>query len=165
MYKLTIKHLETGKLKEIKFNTKEEMELYKNFYIVFHGWDKPQKWVLERFLKEEERKYIVTKQERLGQNKQPQTWYLIRPKYNFVDVKQIDDKGEYDWEELRRKRDFFLQLTDYTQLADCPLDTKTKQLYREYRQFLRNLPLCYNDESISKANVMTFEAWREFYKK
>lgn len=165
MYKLKIKHLTSGEVKEIKFNTKEEMELYKQYHIVFHGWDKPQKWVLERFLKEEERKYITASQERLGQNKKPQTWYLVKPEYNFVDEKYIDDQLVHDWEVLREKRDFALAQTDYTQLADCSLSTKIKQLYREYRSFLRSLPLCYNDESINKAKVMTFEEWAEFYKK
>ena len=165
MYKLKIKHLESGAINEVKFNTKEEMELYKQYHIVFHGWDKPQKWVLDRFLKEEERKYIAASQERIGQNKKPQTWYLVKPEYNFAEELQIEDQTLYDWEVLRLKRDFALAYTDYTQLADCPLSTKIKQLYREYRAFLRNLPLCYNDESIGKFKVMTFEEWADFYKK
>lgn len=162
MLKLTIKHLETGKLKEVTFNTKDEMELYKNYHIVFHGWDKPQKWVLQRFLKEDERKYVVTTQERIGQNKKPQTWYLVRPEWNFVTEQELD-ATQCNWDILRLKRDFILSSTDYTQLADCPLDSKTKQLYREYRQFLRNLTLNYNDESIDKAKVMSFDEWSEFF--
>jgi hypothetical protein len=165
MYKLKIKHLNTGEIKELTFNTEEELELYKNYHIVFYGWDRPQKWVLERFLKEEERKYIAASQERIGQNKKPQTWYLVKPEYNFVDEKHIEDKVLYDWEVLRQKRDFVLSMTDYTQLADCPFSSKIKQLYREYRSFLRNLPLCYSDETIDKAKVMTFEEWAQFYGK
>lgn len=161
MYKLLLKHLPTGKTKEVEFSTKEEMELYKNYHITFHGWDRPQKWILGRFLKEEDKKYVVAEQER---NKQ--MWYLVRPEWNFNEV-QPDKEEEIKgcWERLRYKRNALLLDTDYTQLADCPLNSKQKAVYREYREFLRNITNNYNDESIERAKVMSFEEWKEFFKK
>lgn len=66
------------------------------------------------------------------------------------------------WYFLRQKRDKFLQETDKTQLSDFPLDTKTRGLYKEYRQYLRNLPKMFNNETIKNAKVKTFEEWYEF---
>lgn len=166
MYKLFLRNLPTGKLKEIEFNNKEEMDLYKQYHITFYGWDKPQKWVHERFIKPEEKKYIVSEQEKPGPNKSIQKWYLVRPEWNFIDAELDPSEAQVtDWHTLRIKRDWVLKETDYTQLADSSLDSKTKLMYREYRQFLRNLPMCYNDESINRATVMTFEEWCIFYQK
>jgi len=161
MYKLLLRNLSSGKLKEIEFSTKEEMELYKKYHSVFHAWDRPQKWIHERFLPEEDKKYIVAEQ-----IKNKQKFYLIRPEWNFNDVQpDRDEELAQDWAKLRIKRDILLAETDCTQLADYPLDSKAKALYRDYRQFLRNITNNYNDESIHRATVMSFEEWLEFFKK
>jgi hypothetical protein len=166
MYKLFLRHLPTGKVKEIEFNNKEEMDLYKKYHITFHGWDKAQKWVHERFIKEEERKYIVSEQEKSGPNKSAQKWFLVRPEWNFVDIEIDPEKAiVVDWDTLRAKRDWMLKETDHSQLAYATFDSATKGKYREYRTYLRNLPLNFNEESIGSAIVMTFDEWREFFRK
>lgn len=68
------------------------------------------------------------------------------------------------WYRLREKRDRFLQETDKTQLADFPIDTKLRGLYREYRTYLRDLPKLFNDETIKTAKVKNFEEWLEWKK-
>lgn len=40
---------------------------------------------------------------------------------------------------LRQKRNYILANTDWTQLADSPLDDKTKEEYRAFRQALRDI--------------------------
>ena len=64
------------------------------------------------------------------------------------------------WKELRSKRDELLRNTDYTQLADAPIDSTTKRLYREYRAYLRKLPTSYNDEYIRQYKIETFKEWK-----
>lgn len=58
---------------------------------------------------------------------------------------------------LRKDRDNMLRCTDFTQLADAPLNSEQKNNYREYRKFLRELPSKHNDSSILNAKVPTFE--------
>lgn len=68
------------------------------------------------------------------------------------------------WYRLREKRDRLLQETDKTQLADFPIDTKLRGLYREYRVYLRDLPKLFNEETIKTAKVKSFEEWLEWKK-
>ena len=42
--------------------------------------------------------------------------------------------------QIRRERNKRLTATDFTQLADAPLDSTQKQAMRDYRQALRDLP-------------------------
>lgn len=67
-----------------------------------------------------------------------------------------------NWTLLRAKRNKFLADTDKTQLADYPIDTKQRTKYRDYRQYLRDLPKLYNDSTVSKAKVKTFDEWLEW---
>jgi hypothetical protein len=44
------------------------------------------------------------------------------------------------WDTVRRQRDGLLMMSDWTQLADAPLDATAKQNWVNYRQSLRDLP-------------------------
>lgn len=66
------------------------------------------------------------------------------------------------WTLLRAKRNQLLEQTDKFMLSDFPLDTSQRTKYKEYRQYLRNLPKMYNDESIKVAKVKNFEQWLDF---
>lgn len=66
------------------------------------------------------------------------------------------------WKILRVKRNKLLDQTDKTQLADFPADTKTRKKYKEYRDYLRNLPKMYSDENIENAKVKSFDEWLEW---
>jgi len=162
VYWIKIRNLSNNEVKQIEFETKEERDLYKQYHIVFHGWDKPQRWVHEKHLKEEDKALIKNTQVKKGQDGKNHTWYLIRPEFNFI--KEAENEID-QWQLLREKRDFMLSSTDWTQLADSPLDTKIRQMYRDYRQFLRNLTLNYTDKSIEKHKVFTFDEWRDFFKR
>jgi hypothetical protein len=48
-----------------------------------------------------------------------------------------DATNEQKWEQIRLWRNEELRLTDYTQLADAPVD---QEAWAEYRQALRDLP-------------------------
>lgn len=62
---------------------------------------------------------------------------------------------------LRLQRNKLLEETDKTQLSDFPIDTKLRGKYKEYRQYLRDLPKLFNTETVKTAKVKTFEEWLE----
>ena len=45
---------------------------------------------------------------------------------------------------LRKERNILLAQTDWTQVSDSPLDTEPTDIWRKYRQALRDLPLSAN---------------------
>ena len=45
---------------------------------------------------------------------------------------------------LRKERNILLAQTDWTQVSDSPLDTEPTDMWRKYRQALRDLPLSAN---------------------
>lgn len=68
------------------------------------------------------------------------------------------------WQALRIKRNVLLQETDKFMLPDFPIDTKTRGLYREYRQYLRDCPKLFDDENIKQAQIKEFSKWLEWKK-
>lgn len=67
-----------------------------------------------------------------------------------------------NWAALRSAREAILRDTDWTQLADAPVTTSERTMYREYRQYLRDLPTQYNAESIHLWKVKSFEEWKNW---
>lgn len=68
------------------------------------------------------------------------------------------------WHVLREKRNRLLAETDKYMLSDFPVDTRTRGLYRDYRQYLRNLPKMFDNITVKTAKVKTFEEYIEFRK-
>ena len=62
---------------------------------------------------------------------------------------------------LKKQALVHLRKTDWTQVADEPLDMEAKKEYREYRQYLRNIDLIWKNRQITEPKVMKFEEWRE----
>lgn len=99
------------------------------------------------------------------------TFYLTPDQYNqddhdyFAWVNQgnvaIETPDEVSFEEyfsrLRKEREVKLAQTDFSQLADAPFTSEEKMQYRSYREYLRNLPLQYNNSNIENYSVKTFE--------
>lgn len=59
-----------------------------------------------------------------------------------------------------KKRDLFLQKTDFTQLADAPFSSAEKTEFRDYRDYLREFPTLFQNGQILQFKVMTFEEWK-----
>lgn len=66
------------------------------------------------------------------------------------------------WYLLRAKRDKLLLETDKYMLSDFPIDTKTRGLYKDYRNYLRGLPKMFSEETIKTAKVKSFLQWQDF---
>lgn len=102
-------------------------------------------------------------------------WVLVPPEVEGADkiydadtetVRAKTDaeiKAEYDavvlsdaWMNLRQQRDIFLRDTDAYMASDRPATTNMP----EYREYLRDLPENYDDESIlEQDSVMTFDEY------
>ena len=57
-----------------------------------------------------------------------------------LSAKSEEDKLKLELERVVRKRDKVLQESDWTQLADAPLDNVSKRKFRAFRHYLRDLP-------------------------
>jgi len=75
----------------------------------------------------------------------------------YIKLEEDYRESEKRFREIRAERDELLRNTDYTQLADAPMDSKTKKLYREYRDYLRRLPSLLDDKVVLKYNIKSFK--------
>ena len=66
------------------------------------------------------------------------------PTEDEVDKKLKELQADEPMELLREERNIRLAQTDWTQVSDSPLDTAPTNIWRKYRQALRDLPLSAN---------------------
>ena len=59
--------------------------------------------------------------------------------------------------EVRAERDELLLVTDRYMLADFPVAEDERELYRQYRQYLRDVP---EQEDFPDEAIKTFEEWK-----
>ena len=76
---------------------------------------------------------------------------------------QIVEIPEATIEELsaqkRSERDALLKATDVYMLIDFPISDEERELYKQYRQYLRDLP---EAESFPEVDVMSFKEWGQW---
>ena len=60
--------------------------------------------------------------------------------------------------EVRAERDELLLVTDRYMLADFPVAEDERELYRQYRQYLRDISA---EEGFPDISVLTFAEWKE----
>jgi len=66
------------------------------------------------------------------------------PTEDEVDKKLKELQADEPMALLRKERNKLLAQTDWTQVSDSPLDTEPTDIWRKYRQALRDLPLSAN---------------------
>ena len=66
------------------------------------------------------------------------------PTEDEVDKKLKELQADEPMALLREERNIRLAQTDWTQVSDSPLDTEPTNIWRKYRQALRDLPLSAN---------------------
>jgi len=100
----------------------------------------------KKYILEEEDKKLAEKRLKLLEN---------------LSISCEEDKLKLELRRLREDRDVLLKETDWTQLADNPLDSNKRKEYRKYREYLRNLP-----EDIKKGKLerklMEFDGWKKW---
>jgi hypothetical protein len=76
-----------------------------------------------------------------------------------IEIEDSADRFEVEesYRKLRQERDGILKSLDYTQLPDAPFSSEERRYFREYRQYLRDLPTKhYNDTSVHNYKIMNF---------
>lgn len=81
-------------------------------------------------------------------------WQLINGQYRI---------GGLTSEELsaqkRSERDTMLKATDVYMLIDFPISDEQRELYKQYRQYLRDLPTI---ENFPEVEIMSFKEWQQW---
>ncbi len=160
MYKLIIKNAGSEEEEIKEFESSELAVLYRDYHLAFGQWNSVVKWVQESHLTEEQRRFIVDEKTELINGKISRLYKLSEG--IELKIEEVDKVGkEYFWKCLRQTRNYFLDSTDWTQLADAEIDTEQRKEYRSYRSYLRILPKLYDDSTIFNAKVYDFEDWKK----
>ena len=170
MYWIKILHNSTKKESTIEFDNREEALLFRDYHIKFSAWGKTESWLAEKYISPLHKKLIVAEKIEHAFNSKKEAvevkYFKISPEYKYLGDNLGTIETELFWDKFRKERNKALRDSDCAMLADFPLTTNNSRvLYREYREFLRNLPLNYNDSTISNYKVMSFEEWKEFFRK
>ena len=80
------------------------------------------------------------------------SWYLK----GYAPEKPTEQKEA----EIRAVRNQYLEQTDKFMIADYPITDEERELYRQYRTYLRTYPEC---RDWYKANPKTYEEWYALY--
>jgi len=158
MHKLIVRQ---GEIEQVlEFETSELAQLYRDYHLAFGHWNGICKWVEEKHITPENKRFAVDERTELINGEIVRYFKLsegIELKIEEVTSNSISEV----WKILRRKRNEFLEFTDWTQLADCALTTEEKKEYRAYRSYLRTIPILYDDSNVVYAKVYSFEDWKK----
>jgi hypothetical protein len=118
------------------------------------------KWVEEKKILPDQKRFIVDEKTELVNGEIVRFYKLSEG----LEIKVEEASGNSIsgcWNIFREKRNKMLQLTDWTQLSDCELTIEDRKEFRGYRNYLRTLPVLYNDSTIIHAKVYSFEEWKK----
>ena len=71
-----------------------------------------------------------------------------------------DEAIEQHKEQVRSVRNQYLEQTDKFMIADYPITDEERELYKQYREYLRTYPEC---QDWYKANPKIYEEWYALY--
>jgi len=158
MYKLILKR---GAFQNIlEFKTLELANLYRDYHLTFGHWEGISRWVEEKDLPLDKKKFIVDEKVCDIDGKSTKFFRITDEIEVFIEEASKDSIINL-WELFREDRNRLLEKTDWTQLADCELNTEQRKEYRAYRSYLRVLPKLYDDSTIISARVYDFEDWKK----
>lgn len=158
MHKLIVRQGEVEQVHE--FETSELARLYRDYHLAFGHWNGISEWIEETQLTPEKHKFIIDERTELVNGKIVRFFRLTDGIELKIEKVSSDSLSGF-WELFREARTKFLHETDWTQLADCELDTEQRKEYRSYRSYLRVLPKLYDDATIVSAKIYSFEDWKK----
>ena len=160
MYKLLIKNVDSGEEELKEFESVELAILYRDYHLAFGQWNCTVKWVDEKCLTNEQKPFIIDEKTEIVNGKLSRLFKLSEG--IEVRVEEVaKQETKYFWKCIRKTRDYLLQSSDWTQLADADIDTDLRKEYRSYRAYLRFLPKLHNDSTVFHAEVYSFEDWKK----
>jgi hypothetical protein len=158
MHKLIVRQGEIEHVHE--FETSELAQLYRDYHLAFGHWNGVSKWIEEKDVTPENRRFVVDERSELIEGNIIRFFKLtegVELRIEEVTSNTVEDV----WKILRRKRTQLLAMTDWTQLADCALTTEEKKDYRAYRGYLRVIPKLYDNSTVLYAKAYSFEEWKK----
>jgi hypothetical protein len=158
MHKLIVRQGDIDQVHE--FETSELAQLYRDYHLAFGHWNGVSSWVEEKDLTPEKQRFVIDEKSEFVNGTIVRFFRLtdgIELKIEEASPDCLDDL----WRLFREKRTKFLYATDWSQLADCELDTEQRKEYRSYRSYLRVLPKLYDDSTIASAKIYSFEDWKK----
>jgi hypothetical protein len=158
MHKLIVRQGDTEQVHE--FENSELAQLYRDYHLAFGHWNGISKWIEEKDLTPEKQSFVVDEKTELVNDKVVR-FYKLTEGIELKIEEVTENSVEYLWKKLREKRNEFLAVTDWTQIADCELETEQRKEYRAYRSYLRVLPKLYDNSSVVSAKVYSFEDWKK----
>lgn len=160
MYKLSVRDVNTEDEQILEFESAELAILYRDYHLAFGQWNSTVKWVEEKNLTHEQKRFVVDEKTELIDGVVVRFYKLAEGME--IQLEEISgDSVKECWNILRSARNKRLQLTDWSQLPDNDLSTEEKKQYRNYRSYLRVLPKLYDDATIMQAKVYSFEEWKK----
>jgi hypothetical protein len=158
MHKLIVRQ---GDIEQVhEFESSELAQLYRDYHLAFGHWNGISKWVEEKDLTPESRRFVVDEKTELINGEIVRFFKLTEGIELKIEEVTSNSVAEV-WKILRKKRSELLQITDWTQLADCALTTEEKKEYRAYRSYLRTIPVLYDDYTVVYAKAYSFEDWKK----
>ncbi len=160
MYKLSVRDVNTEDEQILEFESAELAILYRDYHLAFGQWNSTVKWVEEKSLTPEQKRFIVDEKTEFIDG-------VIVRFYKLAEGMEIQLEEVFGdslagcWRMLRANRNKMLEMTDWTQLADVEMSTEERKDYRKYRSYLRALPRLYDDASIIRAKVYSFSEWKK----
>ena len=86
---------------------------------------------------------------------------IIKDKGDYLEaVNPPEPSDEEKKVQVRAVRNQYLEQTDKFMIADYPITDEERELYRQYREYLRTYPEC---RDWYKANPKTYEEWYALY--
>lgn len=158
MHKLIVRQ---GDIEQVhEFETSELAQLYRDYHLAFGHWNGVSKWVEEKDITPENRRFVIDERTELV-NGIIVRYYKLTEGIELKIERACANTIPEVWEIFRENRTKLLALTDWTQLADSALSTEERKDYRSYRSYLRSAPKLYDDATIVNAKVYSFEDWKK----
>ena len=98
-------------------------------------------------------------QDRVEEDTEHQLSDYIHCDGQFV-ITSSDEAIEQRKEQVRAVRNQYLEQTDKYMITDYPIADEERELYKQYREYLRTYPEC---QDWYKANPKTYDEWYALY--
>lgn len=159
MFKVSVKNTINDNSFGGQFNTLKEADKWIESQVAKNSWGKPEAIMLVT--------EMVGSMELIEKVKGPMgvPAFKVRIPADYeitITEHKSGDTPEDMFKKLRKDREDRLAACDKTQLADYPMDSKDKGFWREYRQYLRNLPTYYSDLTVNDYKIMEFKKWKKW---
>ena len=158
MYKLTIRQGDIEQVQE--FESAELAQLYRDYHLAFGHWSGLSHWAHEKDVTPENKRFVIDERTEIL-NGEIVRFFKLTDGIELKIEEATGDAVKECWKLVRKKRNAFLAMLDWTQLPDTSLSTEERKEYRNYRDYLRVLPKLYDDATIAQAKVYEFESWKK----